>query len=74
MPTWVRFERGRDGVIGPTYGPYPFVQLTYTILRAGPNGGDIAVMQADGDWILSDAEREDRVFSDAIIYDSSAGC
>lgn len=64
---FVRFERGRDDVIGPTYGPYDFVQVTYTELRTSPDGEALATYD-NGDWNLVDAERDETVFSDFIIY------
>jgi hypothetical protein len=67
---YVRFERGRDGIIGPTYGPYDFIQVTYDILRATTPDGTEAEIAYHGpdDWVLVDDEREDREFSDYIIY------
>lgn len=49
---YVRFERGRDGIVGPTFGPFPFAQVTYSTLRVGPDGDDLAYLNDDGDWEL----------------------
>jgi hypothetical protein len=70
---FVRFERGRDCVIGPTYGPYQWVQVTYSELRASAADDDngelvLANFDTDGDWHLTDTERDETVFSDYIIY------
>jgi hypothetical protein len=45
MSLFVRFERGRDNVVGPTMGPFPFVQLTYEELRIGPSGDLVAMVE-----------------------------
>lgn len=74
MSVYIRFERGRDDVIGPTYGPYDFIQVTYGLVRASRNGEETelatADKQDDGDWVLVDSERNETVFSDFIIYDA----
>lgn len=70
MPVFIRFERGRDGIVGPTYGPYDFVQITYGLVRASIDGQETelaAHSQFDDDWTLLDHERDDTVFSDVII-------
>jgi hypothetical protein len=78
MPTetFVRFEKGREGKVGPTFGPYPFVQLTYHTLRVGPEGEDLAYMGKDDDWYLTDehtpvADRPSEGWSDIIIWDEA---
>lgn len=69
MPVSLRFERGRDGVIGPTYGPYDYVQITYTIIRI-PGDRDIAFRELKGDWIVCDGGPNDGChYSDIIIYE-----
>jgi hypothetical protein len=53
IKTYIRFERGRDGVIGPTFGPFDFVQLTYDELRVGRDGEPFALFdQTKGDWFI----------------------
>jgi len=52
MALMVRFSRPRDEEEGPTLGPFPWVQVTYTELRAGPDGEPIALLGPDGDWHL----------------------
>lgn len=81
MPTWVRFEKGREDKVGPTFGPFPFAQLTYGTLRVGPNGDELAGIvldcEHDGDWVLAQdapapaikSEHKDINWSDAVIYD-----
>ena len=68
--TFIRFERGRDDIIGPTYGPYDFVQITYALIRASRDGEEteLAYFGRDRDWHLKDKEAPEQVFSDAIIY------
>lgn len=49
MAVMVRFEREGRGRID--YGPFPFVQLTYESLRAGPEGEEFAYLHSDdGLW------------------------
>lgn len=47
----VRFENVHTDEI-LMFGPFDFVQLTYELLRVGPDGDDIAVINEDNDWIL----------------------
>lgn len=71
MQVFIRFERGRDDVIGPTYGPYDFVQVTYSVIRADRDGEEIELAfynGPDGDWHLTDNERDETIFSDFVIY------
>jgi hypothetical protein len=53
---YVRFERGRDDIIGPTFGPYDFVQLTYEDFRAATQDGrDIRLGyydQGNDEWLI----------------------
>lgn len=82
---YVRFERGRDNVIGPTFGPFPFVQVTYNVVRYGPEGKDLAYLShLNDDWEINDweinmmapdpvktgNEGDDYNFSDFIVYDA----
>ena len=53
MDLYVRFERGRDDIIGPTFGPYEFVQLTYDQLRVGAEGETLAAFYGeDQEWVI----------------------
>lgn len=52
----ITFSRPRDEKDGPTLGPFPWVPLTYTELRVGPDGDPIAMCGADGDWHLGRVE------------------
>lgn len=36
---YVRFETARDCLVGPTYGPYDYVQVTYKLLKGGSQDG-----------------------------------
>ncbi len=58
MNLYVRFERGRDDIIGPTFGPYDFAQLTYDELRVDV-GDDSDIVLArfsmdDQEWRIND--------------------
>ena len=73
--TYVRFERGRDGVIGPTLGPFDFVQVTYGEELRDDQGCVIAEYGTDDgnnfDWWLTDRAQQvgfDNNYSDFIIY------
>ena len=70
--TWIRFERGRDGVIGPTYGPYDFIQVTYDLVRASRDDNETELAmhgRIDGDWYLIDKKKHpETVFSDMIVW------
>jgi len=48
----ISFSRPRDDAEGPTLGPFPWMQVTYTELRVGPDGDPIAMLGEDGDWHL----------------------
>jgi hypothetical protein len=45
------------------YGPYEFVQLTYSALRVGPDGAETLVQHLDG-WWTDDVGRQ---WSDVIV-------
>mgnify|MGYP001611948225 FL=1 len=66
----IRFEHGYEGRISKEYGPFPFVQLTYELLRVGPDGEDFAIY--DGTWHLTtsslDENPDPEIWSDVIIY------
>lgn len=74
--TWVRFERGRNDVMGPTFGPFAWVQHTYQDLTVdvGPNGeanATLAYWDADAvEWFLDRAagEHEGEFYSDVIVF------
>ena len=72
MTQFVRFERGRDDVIGPTFGPFEFLQITYGELRDDQDR-TLAYLHEDGDWHLGAGfarEGFSNYFSDFILYNS----
>ena len=65
--TYIRFERIRDGITGPQFGPFAFVQLTYDELRIGPNGEPFARFdQKYVHWFLYNGDEEP--YSDVIVW------
>jgi len=55
----VRFECGSEARFSKNYGPYEFVQQTYTTLRLPPDGDvELARWVADEGWILFDPPRD----------------
>lgn len=49
------------------FGPFPFVQLTYEILRVGPEGDDFAWFDPEeGAWFCK--ETGDEWWSDVVIW------
>jgi hypothetical protein len=74
MATFVRFENGQEGRVSRTFGPYPFVQLTYEHLKVEVPGDIKHLAYFDNDyWWLSDGDSgeypdEYGGFSDVIIY------
>lgn len=49
----VQFIRPRDEAVGPTLGPYTWVQITYEHLRVSPDGDIVASFNPDlDDWFL----------------------
>ena len=71
MSVFVRFERGRDDVWGPTFGPFEWVQQTYRELRTAPEGAILAVWHSKaGEWFIVDGPHKDEFFSDFIVFDA----
>lgn len=67
--TYVRFECGRDGIVGPRFGPYDFVQITYNVIRASLNGEETELAEYDdGDWMLLPYMGVESIFSDVIVW------
>lgn len=75
--TWVRFERGRDDVTGPTFGPFAWVQQTYLGLHVdkapatGEENAELASFDVDaGEWFLTEAagEHEGEFYSDFVVF------
>lgn len=53
--TYFHLECGQENRFSPTFGPFEFVQLTYDLLRVGPNGVEVAFFdQKSGGWLFSD--------------------
>ncbi len=50
----IRFECGHEDRMSENFGPYEFIQQTYTTLRIGPNGDEeLARWDSDkGVWVL----------------------
>lgn len=63
--TYVRFERCQQDRVSKEMGPFPFVQLTYDLLRVGPEGEEIASFTS-GFWTRVGYAEEP--WSDVIIY------
>lgn len=67
-PVLILFETPSEDRVSPLYGPYPFAQITYTSLRVGPDGDDLALFDPEGDvWHLVD-DPERKAWTDAVIY------
>ena len=70
MSVFIRFERGRDDVVGPTLGPFEWVQQTYQDLRVSPDGETLAQWVGNaGEWFIIDGEHAEEFYSDFVIYD-----
>lgn len=56
-PLFIQFFRLREDVPGPTLGPFPWVLVTYTELRVGPDSDPIARYDEQSrDWHLGRQE------------------
>lgn len=64
MKTYIRFERSKSDEVSEVYGPFDFVQLTYELLRVGPDGDEFA-HYSNGWWQVIADQSE---WSDVIIY------
>ena len=53
MTTYVRFEHGSDDVPWLTLGPFDWLQMTYSSLRAPPDG-EVYVAHYSGGWALGE--------------------
>lgn len=69
---YIRFDRGRDDVSGPVFGPYEYVQQTYQDLRISPDGETLAQWFAPaGEWFIVDGgEHNDEFYSDYVVFAS----
>lgn len=68
---YFRLECGREDRMSEPIGPFDdFLQLTYTDLRVGPDGKEVAHFGRDGDWHLKDKEFGDpgERWSDIVIW------
>lgn len=61
--TFVRFEHGPHGVVGPTIGPYEWVQWTYDNVRDDADQ-EIAGRNKDGTWQGPDGQD----YTDIIVW------
>lgn len=66
---YVRFHTGRPGEEkeSQVYGPYEYVEGTYSTLRISPNGDDLAFMNGEGEWEVMVGPNKDEVYSDFIV-------
>jgi hypothetical protein len=64
MNICVRFEYGQEDRVSEEFGPFPFVQLTYTALRVGEEGDEVLGTFAGGLWHCS---RDGRSYSDVVV-------
>lgn len=56
-PLFIQFFHLRKDVPGPTLGPFPWVLVTYTELRVGPDGDPIARYDEQSrEWSLARQE------------------
>ena len=64
-PMWVRFRDVPKGDVAEPLGPYTWVELTYSELRAMTEGHDEAQTIAvfDGVW-----HTDDKTYTDVVIY------
>lgn len=70
-PVYIRFERGRDDVTGPVFGPFEWVQQTYRELRSSPDGEPFAYWnEKAGEWFILNGPHEDEFYSDFIVLTS----
>jgi hypothetical protein len=78
--TYFRLECGQEDRISREFGPFDFVQFTYSNLRVELNNDTViaAYHAADGEWRLNeefldilgiDKELANQWYSDIIIYD-----
>jgi len=72
--TFVRFERGRNDVMGPTFGPFEFLQQTYEELRISPDGETLAYWdEGANEWFLNQKAgiHQGEFYSDFVVYTAS---
>ena len=64
---WIRFENAVNGDWSDEIGPFSYVQLTYSSLRAGTPDGDViddfAVIEQNGLWNYNGFE-----YTDVVIF------
>ena len=70
---YITFDRGRDDVVGPTFGPFDLVQQTYEYLRV--HGDDVhehlaAYNHVAGEWFILDGEHAGEFYSDFHVFAS----
>lgn len=79
--TMVRFESSKDDASSKAYGPFPFVQLTYTELRVGPDGDVFASIddeehlwhiETSGENLAAIPHEDRRPWSDVVIYEAES--
>jgi len=64
---YIQFEYGQEDRISEEFGPFPFIQLTYDMVRTGEDGDDhIATMDpTDQTWVC---HRDDNRYSDFVVF------
>ena len=66
-PVTVRFEAPAQGRQSPAFGPYPYAQLTYDELRAGPGAKLLASYNPDSEaWTLRQGAA-DETWTDVVV-------
>jgi hypothetical protein len=73
--TFIRFEAGMEDRVTATYGPFPWVQMTYSEMNTEINGEHISIADFDGNcWFIStefaklQGLSSDAFWSDVIIH------
>jgi hypothetical protein len=61
---YVTFEYGQENRFSERFGPFLFVQITYSSLRVGEEGEEFLGQFSDGLWHCS---RDGQAYSDVVI-------
>lgn len=52
MDIYIHTGNAITGDVGPTLGPFEFVQVTYATVRVSPDGDEVAWLDSEGTWTL----------------------